>query len=443
LFTILKSTHMTVSFSQRGSKIQARITHGTDVSLRLSTGIKVPGYLKFHKGRFVGKDPLVDSLNNEIDRQKVKLTDLYMVYRGNTAKIKELYAPEYREEEPVNTDSYDLVDMLKRYVQMAVRGEIKAKGNRGYSEKTLMLYASALKRLATFSEIAGSLDLMEMAINPRDEASRKREITDKWNNYFRGFDDYMIDEGMFMSTRTVYLHNIAIMVNYWKDHLYLQLPKIISYKADPNPVVVLEPTFVKHFLTEEKTYNSLDDSMRYAWEISATILITTMRIKDAMNMSVNDLHITKDAMFLSKMNGKTREYTNVPIPKFLEKIYRENLTRYGRIFTQKNAYYSNLYRDIKTVFSLYPEMQQIATVKKFGVYGEETTEVAEMYKHIHPHMLRKTAITTMIFHKVSERHIKFCSGHSDRSMSFERYVAFVEKHFNSEVKNYYKDFLGE
>lgn len=434
---------MTVSFSQVGNKIHARVTHGTQVSLRLSTGIKVPSYLKFQKGRFLGKDPLVDSLNNEIDRQKVKLTDLFMVYRGNPSKIKALYKPEVREEEPINTESYDLVDLVKLYVQKAVRGEIKAKGNRSYSEKTLMLYASCAKRLVNFSQIAGSLDLMEMAINPRDEVARKREITEKWNNYFRAFDDYMIDEKMFLSTRSVYLHNIAIMVNYWKDHLYLQLPKIVSYKADANPVVVLEPSFVKHFLTDENVYSTLDDNLKYAWEVSATILITTMRINDAINMSVNDLHITRDAMFLSKMNGKTREYTNVPIPKFLEKVYRENLTKYGRIFTKKNGYYSSLYRDIKTVFSLYPEMQEIVSVKKFGIYGEETTDVAEMYKHIHPHMLRKTAITTMIYHKVSERHIKFCSGHSDRSMSFERYVAFVEKHFNSEVKNYYKDFLGE
>lgn len=436
---------MTISFAQRGNVIQARLTDGNAVQLRLSTGIKPPPHLKFVKGKFVGTHPDAAVYNNDLNRQRVKITDLYTVYKGDVHKVKKLYAPELliQPEETENTESYDLIDMLKRFLNMANRGQIKSKENRPFAEKTILIYANAVKTLISFSEIGGSLDLMEMNIHPRDEISKKMEITKKWEDYFRAFDDYMIDEGLFLSTRALYLNNISIMVNYWKTKLYFQLPKIVSYKVDPKPVVVLEPNFVKSFLTDEKPYNSFDDHLKHTWEIAATILVTTMRIEDAMAMTVSDLHITRDAMFLSKMNGKTREYTNVPIPKFLEKIYRENLTKHGRIFTLKEIPYNSLKRYLKKVFSFYPEMHQLATIKTFGIYGQELTSVAPMYEHVHFHMLRKTAITTMIYHKVSERHIKFCSGHSIKSTHFERYVAFVEKHFNSEVSQYYKDFLDE
>lgn len=437
---------MTISFSQRGNVIQARLTDGAAISLRLSTGIKSPGHIKFHQGKFIGGHPDAAVLNHDLNRQKVIIADLYRAYRGDLEKVKELYTPQLETaltETVDNSENYNLIYLLQRFLSLAKKGEIKSKENRPFSQQTIAIYFNAVKCITAYSEIAGGLDLMEMNIHPRDEISKKMQITKKWEDYFRAFDDYMIDERLHLSTRALYLNNISIIVNYWKNKLYFQLPKIASYRADPKPVVVLEPKFVKHFLTEEKTYTNMEDKYKYTWEICATILVTTMRIEDAMGMSVSDLHITRDAMFLSKMNGKTREYTNVPIPKFLEKIYRENLTRYGRIFTLQAVPYNSLKRYIKTVFSMYPEMHQLATIKTFGIHGEEVTDVGPMYEHVHFHMLRKTAITTMIYHKVSERHIKFCSGHSLKSTHFERYVAFVEKHFKSEVSQFYKDFLDE
>ena len=434
---------MTVSFNERSGVVQARITDGSRVSIRLSTGIKIPNHLKFQKGKFIGSAPEAVSMNNELNRQRVKLTDLYMTFRGDHAKIKQHFRPQEVIVEQVSDESYDLLDLLARYIKLSSAGEIKSRSNRTISEKTLKYYISAIKALGEYAKYAGRIDLMDMSISPRDESSRKMEITERWNAYFRGFDNYMIDDGYNISTRANYLLAISIIVNYWKEKLYLQVPKIALYTADPNPIIVLEPEFVQHFLTNEKLYNEMTDTMKYTWEVCATILITTLRIDDAIKMSANDLHFVKDDVFLSKLNGKTREYTDVPIPRVLAKVFRENLLKHGRIYTLQNTSYYSLYPNVRKLFSLYPEMHRLATVKKFGVRGEEVTEVKPMYEIVHPHMLRKTAITTMIYYKVSERHIKFCSGHTDNSASFERYVAFVDRHFKSEVKEYYRNFLGE
>lgn len=431
---------MTVSFAKRGQIIQARLTDRT-VSIRLSTGIKAPEHLNFSKGKFIGNSPEVVALNNELNRQRVKLTDLYQVYRGNAEKIKAHFNPDIVAE-PVDTESYDMIELLKQFIKLALKGDIRTKTNRPLSPSTITTYTNALKAIAEFAKMAGSLDLVEMSINPRDEIRKKMDIADKWNRYFREFDDWMIDEGYLISSRSCYLLNIGVMLSHWKNKFFLQLPKIQAHHIDPNPIVVLEPNFVRHFLTDEKTYQSLEGVLKYTWEVCATILITTMRIDDAIKMSISDLHVTKDAMFLSKMNGKTREYTDVPIPKFLEKIYRENLTKNGSIYCMKGRY-DIVRSNINKLFKLYPEMHEITTMKKFGAHGEEVTEVGPMYDHVHPHMLRKTAITTMMYYKVSERHIKFCSGHTPNSTAFERYVAFVEKHFKNEVHDYYKQFLGQ
>ena len=435
---------MTVSFNARGNMIQARLTDGKKVSLRLSTGIKIPDHVRFDKGKFLGSSPEVTAMNNDLARNKVKLVDLYVTHRGNLESIKKHFTPSVLRIEEINQvkESYDIVDLCRLYLSKAKKGEIKSKSNRPLKEGTITTYRTATMALMEYASIAGSLDLMEMSINPKDSVQRKREITDKWNSYFTGWDEWMIDRKYSISTRATYLLDISVMLSYWKERFYFQTPKIKQYHVDPNPIVVLEPEFVQQFLTDEKTYSKLTDTLKYIWEVSAVMLVTTMRVQDAISMSIDDLRITRDGMFLSKMNGKTREYTDVPLPKFLSKVFEDNLAKHGRIYTLKGDY-PFVYQNMNYLFALYPEMQHLRTIKTIGVRGEEVVETKPMYEHVHPHMLRKTAITTMIYYKVPERHIKFCSGHSASSTAFERYVAFVERHFKSEVSNYYKQFLGE
>lgn len=434
---------MTVSFNARGNMIQARLTDGKTVSLRLSTGMKIPKTMKFEKGKFVGNSPEVVAMNNDLNRNRVRLTDLYVTYRGDLKKIKASFNPCYTDIQEEPKESYELAYLCKEYLRKAIKGEIKSRGNRQLKPGTISAYKYSIESLYEYSEIAGSLDLLEMSISPKDTIQRKRTITDKWDRYFMGWDEWMIDMDYSMATRANYILNVSVMLNYWKEHLYLQPPKIKLYQADPNPVVVLEPEFVQRFLTDEKTYNGLPELLKYVWEVCAVMLVTTMRVRDAIDLSISDIRVVKGEMFMSKMNGKTREYTDVPLPKFLAKVFERNMVQFGRIYTLKDNRYATVYTNMEDLFSLYPEMHTLTTVKTIGVRGDEVVETKPMYQHVHPHMLRKTAITTMIYYKVPERHIKFCSGHASNSVAFERYVAFVERHFKSEVTSYYKNFLGE
>ena len=432
---------MTISFSIRGNVIQARLTDGASTSLRLSTGIKAPSNIKFQKGQFIGSTSIASRLNHNLNKHRVNITDLYTLY-GDTSKVKNYYKPECEVEHILNKESYDLLDLTNHYLQMAISREVKTKSGKPYEASTIKKFATTMRVLSDFSKTRGRIDLMELSINPKDDLRKKREVTERWNRYFNAFEDYMVNADYRPSTRSQILIFLSVVINYWKSNLYLQLPKLNISVADKNPILALEPSFVKSFLMDEETYSKLNNNLKFTWEICATILITTMRVSDALNMTVNDLRITNDAIFLSKMNGKTREYTDVPIPNFLAKIYRQNLEKYGRIYTLDKDYYV-VYRNLSNLFSLFPAMHEIVSVKTFNANGEEVTEVGPMHGFIHPHMLRKTAITTMIFYKVSERHIKFCSGHSANSVAFERYVAFVDKHFKSEVMTYYKEFLND
>ncbi len=95
---------------------------------------------------------------------------------------------------------------------------------------------------------------------------------------------------------------------------------------------------------------------------------------------------------------------------------------------------------MKDLFRTYEECHEVYTISRLGVRGEDVYESKPLYEWVHPHMLRKTAITTMLFNGVPERYIKFASGHTENSEAFGLYVGHNEKNYKNEVVNYYNKF---
>jgi integrase len=101
-----------------------------------------------------------------------------------------------------------------------------------------------------------------------------------------------------------------------------------------------------------------------------------------------------------------------------------------------------VYAEMKTLFKMYEDLNENVSITDVDVRGNEFIVTKPLWEWVHPHLLRKTAITTMIYNKVPERFIKFASGHTTNSTAFERYVGHVEKYYKSEMNDYYGRIFG-
>lgn len=422
---------MKVSFYKRDKTIYASISAGSNI-YRVTTGIKIQPNMNFSK-RFIGNSTEVAALNNELDRIKVKITEQYLQHGDiESVNIKEF----------INKSNEFLLDkLLMKYVQMMMTGEVKSSSKKNYSKPTIKLYKYCAQLIEEFSDQYGPLDLSKSHIDGNLSVAEKIVISDYFNEYFKKFEKYLIDRGSSMSSRSDILNITGVMVNYWAKKYFFQLPKVPKLQSDKKPIIVFPPAFVKKFLNDLDMYIKLDDELKLVWEISATILITTLRISDVLSLTPHDLVISKDEIYLNKKNQKTGVFSQMPLPRFLGDIYRENLARTGRIFTlvpNRDLVYDH----IKNLFKLYEDAHDIVTISRLDNVGNQIYESRPLWEWVHPHLLRKTAITTMLYNGVPERYIKFCSGHEARSLAFENYVGHVEKNFKNEVSNYYDTFLN-
>lgn len=427
---------MKVSFYPRGAMIQARISDGPKINYRLSTGIKVPTHLKFSKGRFIGNNAESNSLNVELDRQKVELKELYLKF-GKLEPIKNAFNNNMiKVVEDVELGDFNLLRLIKEYLKLAQQGKIITNKKKPLTEGSIGVYANAGNTLAEYCSIKGQIDLADYFITPNMDPYKRKEIRDALQSKFSDFDRYMSRMGLIFNTRCNYLNHISVMLSYWVKELSLTIPKLSFQPPKENPIVVLDSDFISDFISDRfNIYDTLTDQLKYVWEVSTTILFTTLRIQDAVDLEWKDFQVVKDKMYMVKFNKKVG-MSQAPLPKKLADIYRMNMAKYGRIYTMKKDR-KFLGRYMHTLFALYEPMHEFVNIRKFGILGEEVCETKRFYEAIHPHMLRKSAITNMLLNGLDERTIKNLSGHSEKSKSFERYVGFSQTHFNDKLEDYY------
>jgi integrase len=434
---------MKLTFYQRGNMIQLRASKGSEM-VRLSTGIKAPPDLKFlpTKEQFQGNTPRVKQLNDEIHYQRTRVMDLARQYNGDLQAIKAAVgkkAPEVETEEVV----YDLVPLLKKYVSMIRSGEIKTKKKTPFKAKSVKLYNYAANLYEQFTKDEG-INLKECDLSGK-ELLDKRRISTLFTGHFNSFGEWMIEQELSVNSRADIMALIRAMIKYWEQYLFLHLPKIEVIASFQTAIICLPEDFLQSFVMDtHKKYEGFGDYDKFVWEVCAIMLVTTLRVSDAIALTKSNFTEINGELFLAKENQKTGADTLIPIPKVLARRMQANIAQFGDIWNKKGKVgVDNFRTKMERFFEQYPEMHQEVSFKDVDVHGKTFMNTKKLYEIVHPHMFRKSAITTMLANGVSEEHVKFASGHTANSGSFARYKGWVDRAYNSEIKGYQNRMFGE
>lgn len=426
---------MKISFFLRGTTLQVRVPYN-GTYLRLSTGIKVPDHLKFYvsKQSVSGYSMEAKGINSEIIRHKAFIQEVLSTGHDLRSEYDTFTKP--MEVSSIVEDSYDILALCRNYVYECQCGKITRKDGAPKKPSTIKTYNHAINTLANYVAIKGNLDLLDYNLSHIQDVQKKKALAEKWEVYFKGLDTYMVQNGHLKNSRAIVLHVLHSIVKHYAGKLYILVPEIPKINFAEKPIVVLEPDFVLKFLNDP-LYEKLDGNMKFVWEVAATILVTTMRISDVFTLKWEHMTDRKDGLFLNKMNIKTGNNTNMILPTKLANVFRENMAKHGQIFTPVKAQEAVIYSELPKLFAMYPDLQQNYSTYQMNADGSKHLVTQPLYEWVKPHMLRKTAITTMLVMGIDEQHVKFASGHVHTSKSFEKYRAFIDRNFNNQLNNYY------
>jgi integrase len=403
-----------ISFYKRNGYIHCRVG-----GHRFTTKIKLPS------GHTIGKGVVYGTNSASINAKIVEIKTIIMqkIKDGKPIVIEN------------NFEVDELDPTIKDYARLVSRrisdDSILSKTGRPYSSGSKIQWRQFCNVLNRFDDTTKLLSL-----DMSGDAKQKKCASDLSKSYFQNLRSWMADQGFKITTQSMIFEKLKVLLAFAEDEFMIRVDKKFRHYKEEVPIVVISPDMVKKFLN---TQRPADIRMAYAYEISSVVLVTSLRISDAMSLTIEDL---SDGCIVST-NKKTGANTKSPIPQKVYQMLLDNYSKYGRIYSicvnrwETDAIMSEMmpliFKDIAT---------GNVTVSRMSPDGTSYTKTSKpLYEMIRPHMLRKSAITSMITLGVPERFVKHLSGHKGNSKAFERYVAYVEKEYNESIKNYQNNLI--
>lgn len=398
-----------ISFHQRNGYIHCRAG-----GLRFTTRIKLPPGNTLKKSIVSGPDS--PRLNESI--QELKKIIRQRIDNGIPIKAEDNFH--------IDVQDPTVFGYARLVTDKILKDEILSKSGRPYSTGSKMQWRNFCSTLNKFAQDIRLLDL-----DVSGDFKQKKIASDLAKSYFNSLRLWMASNGYMITTQTMIIEKLKILFSYAEDEYMIHIDKKFRYYKEEVPIVVIPPEVVKSFLN-----SSIPDDveLRYAYEISSVILVSSLRISDVLSLTIDDL----SSGCIVSTNKKTGANTKSPIPDRVYQMLLNNHRKYGRLYSLNHTRnitdrilsirMPELFKDIAT------ERVSISRMLPDGSGYEKI--VKPLNEFIRPHMLRKSAITSMIVSGVPERFVKHLSGHRGNSRSFERYVAYVEKEYNDSIKTY-------
>ena len=266
---------------------------------------------------------------------------------------------------------------------------------------------------------------------------QKKKASDLSKKYFQSLRVFMASSGFKITTQTMIFEKLKVLLSFAEDEFMVSIDKKYKYYKEEVPIVVISPDMVREFLNSDRPEGL---EMAYAYEVSCVVLVTSLRISDAMSITIDDL---SDGCIVST-NKKTGANTKSPIPAKIYSMLVDNHQRYGSVYSMNVSRWETDSIMSRCMPELFKEIA-ISTISISRMSPDGTSYervVKPLYEMIRPHMLRKSAITSMIISGVPERFVKHLSGHKGNSRAFERYVAHVEREYNESIRNYQNNLVN-
>jgi len=173
-----------------------------------------------------------------------------------------------------------------------------------------------------------------------------------------------------------------------------------------------------------------------------------LRFSDLMKIRFTDIEKVGDNFYLNAKNKKTEIMTKVKIPEYALKILQDlnAKTRTRKTLLppiSKNQFNKNLKRiAAKAGWTHTVPKTRTKRGKEYAIY-KTANKPYRFCDLISSHVMRRTAVTTMLMLGMPEHVVKKFSGHTGDSKAFYRYVNFTQPYLDTYIDKVYNHFQNK
>jgi integrase len=331
----------------------------------------------------------------------------------------------------------ELIPLFTQFIKESENGKRLKKNGERITNGTLNNYKFVIQNLIQFSSDTN----FELRVCNIRKLTQKELISEKnyWKKFYKSFTEFMYKKGCFDNYVGSNVKVIRVFLNYLqseKDIFLGDFHKQFYVRKEEVTILVLSPEQLK-FLIHDKVFESkLSRANQKIKDIFVFGCTTGLRFSDIFLLTNKNIEKSNGEWYLKLKSKKTKTYSYIKLPTYAVSIFEKYKQKSDTKTLFGSIYLANFNKALKQIGELAGYTQTVETSReKQGKTKKITQKNKDRFcDKMSSHMMRRTAITTMLILGMPEHLVRKVSGHSNNSGSFSRYVHYAQSYVDKEIE---------
>lgn len=330
---------------------------------------------------------------------------------------------------------HDLILLFQRFINDSKSGKRLKKNGERITKGTIDNYNYVLKNLIQFkTECNFDLYVYESKKLNKDQVKSEKKY---WKKFYTQFTDFMYKKGCFDNYVGATIKTIRVFFNYLKtekDFFIGEFHKSFYVRKQEIEIHVLNPEQLKFLIYDSNFEKTLTLPQRTVKDMFVFGCATGLRFSDLSLLTIKNIEVINNEYYLKIKSKKTKTFSSIKLPEFAVVIIKKFKTRRSsaKLFPKYDL--ANFNEILKRIGEKAGWTNEIHTTREVkGISKTDKKKKKRFCDQMSSHMMRRTAITTMLVFGMPEHLVKKISGHSQTSASFNRYVHYAQSYLDTEM----------
>lgn len=332
-----------------------------------------------------------------------------------------------------------IIPLFKQFIKDTETGKRLKKNGERIKPQSIQNYHYVLQNLIQFSTVTG----FELRICDASKLNKRELLTEKnyWKKFYQKFTEFLYKKGCYDNYVGTNIKTIRVFFNWLKndkDFNTGEFQRLFYVRKEEIDIFVLSPEQLKFLIHDKEFEQSLIPSLQRIKDVFVFGCTTGLRFSDIFLLTNKNFEQIDTDWYLKLKSQKTKTYTKVKLPGYAVDIYKK--------YKKENSK-TTLFGTI-SLFNFNKSLKQIGVLAGFtmpvDVSREKQGKAKKMAANtdrqnrfcdkMSSHMMRRTAITTLLILGMPEHLVRKISGHSSASNSFNRYVHYAQSYMDNEIE---------
>lgn len=258
-----------------------------------------------------------------------------------------------------------------------------------------------------------------------------------YNKFYMKFTDFLYQKGCvdnYVGLLIKQLRSFFIYLNSEKGYNTGNFYKDFYIRKEEIPVFVLSMHQLKFLISDIEIDKKLPSHLLLTKDIFILGCTTGLRFSDLINLKRRNLIIENGNFYIVNQSIKTSASTRIKLPQYAIEILKKRDLKHKNLLPKISLNQFNL--NIKKIGELAGWTHEIGKDRSRRGVRHELKNKGKTYRFcdlMSSHMMRRTAITTLLTHGMPEILVRKISGHAPGSKEFYKYVQYSESLLDTET----------